>query len=198
MKKLLLILFVMIVSPMAFGQLSFGPKIGFATGKLSTDLDTLKTEANNSFEFGAFVRLGKKLYIQPEVTYITKGGVFKNGSVWTQEVKLNTVEMSLLVGTKLMDLVVGNIRIMAGPSVNKVVKKDVKITGLINEADKILDDNLEDMIWNVNAGVGVDVLMFTLDVRYQIGLNEVIEKVNSRTYGSKNNMFKVSLGWKIL
>jgi hypothetical protein len=47
-------------------------------------------------------------------------------------------------------------------------------------------------------GAGVDILMFTLDVRYQVGLNDVITKVKTFDYNSKNNMFAVSLGWKIL
>lgn len=54
------------------------------------------------------------------------------------------------------------------------------------------------MIWGLNVGAGIDVLMFTLDVRYQMGLNEVIEKVNNFDFNSKNNVFCVSLGWKII
>jgi hypothetical protein len=40
--------------------------------------------------------------------------------------------------------------------------------------------------------------MFTLDIRYQMGLNEVIQEVEGFSFNSKNNMFAVSLGWKIL
>jgi hypothetical protein len=60
------------------------------------------------------------------------------------------------------------------------------------------DSDINDMIWGLNVGAGIDVLMFTLDVRYQMGLNEVIEKVNNFDFNSKNNVFCVSLGWKII
>jgi len=75
---------------------------------------------------------------------------------------------------------------------DKTVKADASIADPIQEAD------LEDLLWGFNLGAGVDVLMFTLDVRYQMGINDVLTKVQEFDINSKNNMFAISLGWKIL
>ncbi len=50
-------------------------------------------------------------------------------------------------------------------------------------------------------GAGVDVLMFTLDVQYYLGLNNVINDIelengDSVTFDSKSKGFMVTLGWK--
>jgi hypothetical protein len=87
---------------------------------------------------------------------------------------------------------------MAGPSMAFVIDKNIRmqddLTSLQLTRDEILD-KLEDVIWGVQAGAGIDLLMFTLDVRYEWGLNNVI---NHQNLELKNSIFNVSLGWKIL
>jgi hypothetical protein len=94
---------------------------------------------------------------------------------------------------------------MAGPMVSFVVNskiKDVNLTGPITSSD------ITKLNWYVHVGTGVDVLFLTLDVRYQIGLNNLIKSAqatdaNGNATGqvynlnSKNNMWIVSLGFKI-
>jgi len=195
MKKLLLLLIVVMITPFAFGQFSFGPRVGFTTGKLSSDLDSISASMDNSFDFGLFLRLGKKVYLQPEVIWVTKSSEIKYNFGGSQELKINTIEIPVMLGWKIMSLGVGNIRIMAGPSASLVVDKTIEAK---NIADPIKEADIEDMIWHANVGLGVDVLMFTLDVRYQAGLTEVIKQVNNANFNLVGNTFKVSLGWKIL
>jgi hypothetical protein len=45
-------------------------------------------------------------------------------------------------------------------------------------------------------GAGIDVLFMTLDVRYEIGLDNIYAGSDDATM--KNNIFNVSLGIKIL
>ncbi len=199
MKKFTLIFALVLATSIAFGQFSIGPKIGFNTNKLTTEVNDYASDAKNNFNFGAFARIGTKFYLQPEVNWLTIGGVLENKGLAVPlktEIEMKSIEIPVLVGVRLVNLGVGNVRILLGPSgtivMDKTVKPDAGITEPIKEAD------LEDLIWGFNVGAGVDILMFTLDVRYQMGLNEVLTKVQNFDINSKNNMFAVSLGWKIL
>jgi hypothetical protein len=61
-------------------------------------------------------------------------------------------------------------------------------------AVRIDPDELKNAIWGLQAGIGVDVLMLTLDIRYEVGLNNIsaIDGIEIR-----NALFNVSLGWKL-
>jgi hypothetical protein len=199
MKKITLIFVMVLASGIVFGQFSIGPKIGFNTNKLTTDYDSIATDVKNNFHFGAFVRFGKKIYLQPEVNWLTIGGVFEEKASLNPvktEIEMKSIEIPVILGWRILNLGAGNVRILLGPSgtivLDKTIKADASITDPIEEAD------LEDFLWGFNLGAGVDVLMFTLDLRYQMGINEVITKVQNFDINSRNNMFSVSLGWKIL
>jgi len=203
MKKITMLFVLMLAAGFAFSQISLGPKVGFNTSKLTTDTDEIQSDLANSFNFGVFLRLGKKIYVQPEVNWLTRGGVFKTPtaselSPINQEIEMKTIEIPVLVGWRIINFGIGNVRLMVGPSASIVTDKTVSTSSEEGFINPIKDSDLEDMIWGFNAGVGVDVLMFTLDVRYQMGLNEVIQKVEDFDFYSKNNIFAVSLGWKII
>lgn len=211
MKKIALILAVMFASTLVSAQISFGPKIGYNTSKLSIDKSDIKTELKNSFQFGLFARLGTKYYLQPELNWLTQGGVFKKpgdeGSLspFKQEIKLNTVQVPALIGIELIDLKVANIRAMAGPVASFVTNKEIESTDGDEYIKPIEQADIQDIVWSAQLGVGVDVLMFTLDVRYNLGLNKVIGEVDyeengemkSLNFDSRTSGFNVSLGWKI-
>ncbi len=201
MRKFTFILVILLAGNLAFGQFSVGPKVGFTTSKLTTDIDSISTEFKSSFQFGAFVRLGKKIYIQPEINWLTVGGVFADETglnPFKQEIEMKSIEIPVIIGWRILNFGVGNVRIFLGPSATIVMDK--KITSKEEEGyiQPIKDSDIEDMVWGFNLGAGVDVLMFTLDVRYQMGINEVITKAQNFNLNSRNNMFCVSLGWKIL
>lgn len=203
MKKVTLLFVMVMAASFAFGQISLGPKIGYNTSKLTTDVNDINSDLKNSFNFGVFLRLGKKIYVQPEVNWLTRGSVFKRPSSTDvspieQEIDMKSIEIPVLLGWRIINLGVGNIRIFAGPSASIITVKTVSTKESSGYINPIKDSVIGDMIWGFNLGGGVDILMFTLDVRYQMGLNEVIQKVEGFNFNSKNNIFAVSLGWKII
>lgn len=203
MKKITLLFVMILATSFVFGQISLGPKIGFNTSELTTDVSEINSEMKNSFNFGVFLRLGKKIYVQPEVNWLTRGSVLKvptlsSVSPVEQEIDMKSIEIPVLLGWRLINFGIGNVRIMAGPSASIVTNTTITTDDSNNLTDPIQDSDIEDMLWGFNIGAGVDVLMFTLDVRYQMGLNEVIKSVEEFDINSKNNIFAVSLGWKII
>ncbi|HZX63302.1 MAG TPA: porin family protein [Bacteroidales bacterium] len=205
MKKFILLIAILFFSAgVTFGQFSFGLKVGYNASKLHTGLDSIKSSFNSGFHFGAFFRFGKKVYIQPEAYYTLQGGIFENNVTntynnWKQKVTVGTLDIPVLVGFKVINLKVINWRVMAGPMVSFVVNskiKDVSLVGPIQNSD------ISKLNWYVQAGTGFDVLFLTLDIRYQIGLNQMIKSAQGTTgqpynLNATNNMWVVSLGFKL-
>jgi hypothetical protein len=198
MKKAFLFSALLFLSAAVFAQFTIGPKIGVTMSKLKTTFPEIKEEMKTGFQFGAFARIGKKLYIQPEVMFSTGGGKIKTeGTDLKTTVKLNSVQIPVLVGFKLLNLKVVNFRIMGGPAVSIVTNKEIEFDDDL--LDPITTDNIKDGIWTFQLGAGVDVLMFALDVRYEWGLNNIYDPPSGADdYDMKNNVWTVSLGWKIL
>jgi len=197
MKKLILLSVALIFGSLAYSQIpgfSIGPKIGTTFSKFTTDEDQIKEEMKNSFFFGAFVRLGNKIYLQPELLVMSRNGLLKDENAPESEVtlKIHTIDVPLLAGIKVLDLKAVNVRVMAGPVASFVIDKNINSE---NWNETITQDDFKNMNWGLQFGAGVDVLFLTLDLRYEIGLNDVSELEN---FDLKNNMFTVGLGWKIL
>lgn len=195
MKKILILLIVLFVALDNFGQFSIGPKIGYTSSKLSTDRDSIQESIKNNFQIGAFFRFGKKLYIQPEVVYATSGGTMKlEGTSVKETIKLNNLYVPLLVGYKLINAKVFNLRVLAGPAANFILNKTIDFNqsypAPVQEAD------IKNIAWGMDVGAGVDLLFLTLDLRYEFGLNNIYNGTGSQSI--KSNVFIVSLGFKLL
>jgi hypothetical protein len=174
------------------------------------DQSDIESSLKNSFQFGIFARLGSsdsKVYLQPEINWLTQGGVFKqpevkgNISPFEQEIDLKTIQIPVIIGYKIINPKIINIRILAGPVASIITDKKIESKDISGYIDPIKDADIEDMLWSIQVGAGVDILMFTIDVRYNIGLNKVINNITidgeTVTFDSKASGFNVSLGWKI-
>lgn len=199
MKKIFLVfILVALTVSISHGQkFTLGPKAGYSASKLSTNIDDISAEARHNFMAGLFLRVGNKLYLQPEIMYHARGGVFIMDSTnRKQTVKFKNLEVPLMLGFKLLDLKVFNLRVMGGPVASFVLDKDVTFNELID--DPFQGSDFKDIIWGMNVGAGIDVLFLTLDVRYEFGLNNVYDPGNgTASKDMKNNIFTVGLGFKL-
>ena len=57
-------------------------------------------------------------------------------------------------------------------------------------------NDFKNTIWGGQIGAGFDILMFTFNVRYEFGLNNISN--TSLMSKTGNNLFLFTLGWKIL
>ncbi len=210
MKKIILIsVFALLSSGLLAQSISLGPKIGYTTHKLSSDRSDITTDLKSNFLFGAFLRIGGKYYIQPEINYFTSGSVFKRPAVTYEgvdyspvedEITMKNIQIPLYIGYTIADLKVANIRAMAGPTATLIVDKNVKP---LQSVSLIKDADISDMKWGFQFGIGADALMFALDIQYYIGLNKIIGEVEGPggepiILDSRPQGFMVTLGWKIL
>ncbi len=199
MKKILLIAGVMLAAAAtASAQLpnfTFGIKAGANYSHLKSSGDLTDGDNILGYQAGIFTRLGAaSLYVQPELYLGTKGGevpIVIQGGNETEvdgEVKFTTLDLPLLIGTKFGPNKL-NFRLMAGPVVSLVI--DQKTT-TSSAYDSLKDYN--DQALGLQAGAGVDVGNFTVDLRYEAGLSNISK---SEKYDQKQNLYHLSLGLKL-
>ena len=204
MKKIILLIFVaLIAEELSYGQFALGVRIGYSGNKLSTNIDTVKSQFNSGFHVGVFSRIGKRLYVAPELLYTLSGGVFNDkGNVsttgWNQKLTVGSLDIPVLVGFKIINLKVVNWRVELGPEASFVINKKIKdsetITGPITNSD------INTANWFILAGTGINVLFLSLDIRYQYGLNKMISSAGTGgkySFNTNNSLIAVSLGFKI-
>jgi len=201
MKKLLLFTVIgLIAAQFSYGQFALGVKLGYNASKLSTNIDTIKTQFNSGFHVGIWTHLGKRFYVAPEVLYTMSGAVFSDeGQLstndWKQKITIGSLDVPIMLGFKIIHSDVLTWRIELGPEasfvVNKKIKDENSVIGPIKEAD------INDINWYVEGGTGIDVLFLSFNLRYKYGLNKMIEDVQTWSFDSHNGMFLVSVGFKI-
>lgn len=199
MKKITLFIVLMLIGSMTFA-FDFGLKAGYNGNKLSTNLDSISDQFKSGFHIGAWARIGKRFYVQPELYYSLQGAEYAfedplNADSWTQKLTLGTLDIPVLIGYKLLKSEKTNVRVMAGPMVSILVNS--KITSVGSITDPIEKADLKTANWAIQLGAGADLWFLSLDIRYQLGLNEMIQEVEEWDFSSHNNVFVVSLGFKI-
>lgn len=206
MKKLLIIAMIMLATGSMFGQFTIGPQVGYTASNLTVDQSEIVNNIKSNFLIGVFARFGKKIYVQPEINWLTQGSILtypslSNPNPVEQEVKLSTIQVPLSVGWRIINLKVVNIRIYGGVTANFVTNTIINTTNG-DGADYLLPSDFNSVQWQWQLGAGVDVFMFALDVRYFGGINDIMTKditidSQTQTISSKSNIFEVTLGWKI-
>lgn len=200
MKKLLIVVFIIAfgLAANAQGLFSLGPKIGYNSNTLTTNLDSIHSSMNNSFQIGAFIRIGRKVYFQPEANYEVVTSTFSKGagpSLQSQDITVESIKVPAILGVKLINRHSFNLRLLAGPAYTFVLNKKLDPTH-IDELWPIQSaDDIKNSIWSVQMGAGMDVFFMTLDVRYEIGVDNIYN--GSSEFELKKNMFNVSLGIKL-
>ena len=188
MKKTFLTLAFLAIAIFSFGGIfDLGLKAGFNSSKLTFNQSgqDVVSDLKVGYELGAFLRTGgKRFYFQPEFLYVQK-----NTSVNEQNTKINSFQVPLLGGLRILNLKVASIHLVTGPSVSfspDVTMNDVKQT------------LTEKSAWSWKLGAGVDVLIFSLNLRYDWGLTDLNVNDVKNTVLKDGKAFTVSLGIKIL
>jgi hypothetical protein len=220
MKKLILAAVLLLSVSFTQAQLNFGIKAGYNSSLGINDLGSVtngtynlksvNAELSNGFQAGVFFRLGfSKLYFQPELLYSMGKKDYtismndaSNTFIGTfnKSVKISAIDVPLLLGYKVLDLKLVNLRVFAGPKLrfNAGSSLDFSTSGTSNFSASVLQKDIKAAQLGLEAGFGVDVLMLSLDLRYQV-INDMYQtKIQDVTIDKiPANTFVISLGWKI-
>jgi hypothetical protein len=221
MKKFIFAAVLLLSVTTSYAQLNFGVKAGYNSSLTlqnissvtngSYDLNSVQSEMWNNFHAGLFARVffTKKVYLEPELLYSVQKKQYQltlqdalnpSGISLNRFVSVGTVDVPLLVGIKLLDFKLVNLRAFAGPKLRFLSTSDISFkdptTGAAYTPGGLVD-NLKKANVGLEVGAGVDVLMFTLDARYNFIGNMYDTKVlNSTIANLPSSTLLISVGYK--
>lgn len=180
--KLLLVLFVSLVSSAAFSQrIRVGFKGGAAINKLSGK--SFKDEFSFGYHAGGFVEigLGKKFAIQPEIlfsqTNLDTSKTFSSVYQFKQidKVKLNYLSFPILLNIKPVKM----LTIQVGPQFGILMNKSSTVLKNGQQAFKTGD-------FSMLGGVQVNISHFIIYGRYAVGLSSINDIDNQESWKSQS------------
>jgi hypothetical protein len=186
--------------------------------------EVLKNNLNDSYDtrqgwvLGAYARIGKKLFFQPELTIATKGGYIdlstvdvnqlvmnNNGMVTgsvspvlnnqTVKVSYTNIDIPLLVGYRL-----GRIfRVNAGPVASLNVGANETLKDALNKYTKDnINDTYNSAVFNFQLGGGVQLGGIGIDVRHERSITEVTSiPIGNQNFQPKAQSWVVTLNYRI-
>ncbi|WP_319481614.1 porin family protein [uncultured Draconibacterium sp.] len=193
MKRFLFASLFVLIASVGFSQPVFdlGVKAGVHYSNMSLDGEPdLSSDAITKMHWGAFGRVGfNRVYVQPEVYFSKKGGDLSFSGL-SGGFDYKNIDVPVLLGYKLVKTPMIDFRVMAGPVFSFVTDADYP-EGWNDLNDEFLNDNL----FGVQYGLGVDVLFFTLDARME---HSGIVYDDPDFVNGKSTSFLLTLGFKIL
>jgi len=163
--------------------------------QLLASLDT-----KQSYVGGIYARLGRKIFIEPEVLISTKGGsIYVPGLSQTKQFTFTNIDVPVLLGFRWKIF-----HVMAGPVASYTLKTDTELNDLINLVTTKYTGTVAEIAtktsFSYQAGGGIDLLGFTFDVRYEGNLSQLTNTLPipaGITFSPKLNLYQVTLGYKI-
>ncbi len=112
-------------------------------------------------QFGAYMRFGKRIFIQPEVLFNSNNTSYKIGSSSVGEVikneKYQFLDIPVLMGVKL-----GRLRLQAGPVGHYYLNSTSELTDFDG-----YEARFKQMTWGWQGGLNVGYKRVSLDLRYE-------------------------------
>lgn len=173
MKKLILSALFVCFNLVAFSQVlpsfQLGLKAGANLSKLSTE-NTFSSDNRTGYYAGIWTRIGAAgIHLQPELYLSGKNTTLKANSGEENKVKFTSLDVPVLVGTKLGAAGVG-LRLNTGPVVSFILD-DKQSFG--QAAGSVFKGDFKGQNFAWQFGAGVDIGNLGLDLRYEAGLSKI-------------------------
>lgn len=194
MKKIILSALFLSFSVAGFSQVlpsfQLGIKGGANLSKLSTE-NTFSSDNRAGYYAGLWARIGAAgIHLQPELYISGKNTTLKTKNGDEADVKFTSVDVPVLVGTKIGAAGVG-IRLNTGPVVSFIVDDKQTVKTAVKD---VFSGNFKGQSFAWQFGAGVDISKLGLDLRYEAGLS----KIGKDGYeGSKLGLFTFGLAYRL-
>lgn len=151
---------------------------------------------------GVYARLGRKVFLEPELLFSAKGGTFDAINVVSGDKKLvdihyTNIDVPLLLGIKL-----GHLHFLGGPIASYQLSNNETVdTAFNNYLGGSIANGLSKSQIAYQVGGGIDLLGITLDVKYEGSLTDIAQDIKvpaGVTLSQKPSLVQVTLGIKIL
>ncbi len=181
-KQIFSILMMLVFSTMTFAQLELKPAIGLNFTAFSNDPTNIKTSAQVGWQIGGTVSVGEQFYGEGGIFWVHKSNEITEE---TTDIKFDTelsgVRIPIMAGFHLLGKEGGmvGLRGFAGASAFFVSSVTVK---------NFSSDDFKNASYGVFLGVGVDLAMFFVDLKYEWSLTDVTS-VSSFDLGKSRSLF---------
>jgi hypothetical protein len=200
MKHVIVASFLMLVGLSANAQLiAFGLK-GGVNSQVEKPKDIL-VMADTAFnfgvknfkfgtQFGAYLRIGNKIFIQPEILLNSNKTNYKVSDGNLGEIvkteRYQNLDMPILVGFKL-----GFIRVNAGPVGHYFLSSNSELTDF-----KGYSERFKKMTWGYQAGITIGTGRISADIRYEGNFSNAGNQVNfyGQSYSFANTPSRLIVG----
>lgn len=159
-------------------------------------------ENKTGYQLGAFARIGRTIFLQPEVYFTAKEvNVDVLNTLTTKEnvvgFSQKSLDVPLLLGIKL-----GPLRVMAGPVASYAISAETSPDAAVKSYfSGTSQDIINRSSFGYQAGIGFDILNLSLDLRYEGSTSELKNTVavpSGFTYSQKPSYFQATIGFRIL
>lgn len=145
------------------------PQVGITF--VSYSGDDLDSDTGIGFEAGGKIRAGGRLYVEAGVFWSTAGADVTRvgiGGPATDELRIQQVSIPVSLGFKVIKTRPLAFRIFAG------VAPGFPTSVTENDLDLVKDD-LNSTLWAGRAGLGLDLVLISIDAGYDFGLGNIFE-----------------------
>ena len=195
MKKLIITALFIGSALTGFSQIlpsfQLGLKGGANLSKLSTE-NTFSSDNRAGYYAGLWARIGAAgIHLQPEVYLSGKNSTLKrSGSGEENEVKFTSMDVPILVGTKLGAAGIG-LRLNTGPVVSFILNEE---QSLGQAAGSAFSGDFKGQSFAWQFGAGLDISKIGIDLRYEQGLSKIGQNGYDDT---KLSLFTLGLAFKL-
>ncbi|MCC6400168.1 MAG: autotransporter outer membrane beta-barrel domain-containing protein [Flavobacteriales bacterium] len=194
MKKFLLIAALVPLAGAASAQFQVNPQLGLTYQHLTDDDPNVEFRGTVGWQVGTDFRIGNRAYVQPGVFFgrnVTAVKTLLNDSVVAEgDIIRTNLRLKLLGGYRIVDSYQFDLRIFAGPTYDVLLS---------------VDDRDDDIGWNkgdfnngsfnVDAGLGFDMGLFTLEPSVSFGLSRVFsDNIRVKDIGSRYLTYGLTVG----
>ena len=189
-KKIGSILFFLSIINSSYAQIfQLGPRIALSSSRIKLDTN-FPEYYNPKFSFGAQIGVVGRMqlpivYIQPELLLTTSGIKYTNSDT-DYSLRYSKLELPIMVGTTVM----GIGRIQLGPIISLLINA--------RENSVNVSKDYERLTVGLQAGIGVDIYKFILDLKYETNLSPIGKKLYGIPTDYRQHLLILSIGMNLI
>jgi len=194
MKRVLFISFFALLTLSSCVCHNLGLKTGLNVASISGD-DTSNLDARTGVFFGGFAELciTNDFAIQPELLYSMQGAKYTQSDGFDGTLKLDYLTLPIMAKIKVID----ELYVQAGPQIGFLVSATDEFKSIGDSGEDDIKDSLNNIDLGANVGLGYQFesgLIF--GARYNLGLSNINDIVDSDNFKNQNGVFQFSVGYK--
>jgi hypothetical protein len=171
MKKMILIPLLACAVTNAVAQVQINPQVGLTFQNMTSPPQDISFKGAAGWMFGADLRMGDRLYVQPGAFFARNRTVWRSGDSLTFEagVARTNFRLKALLGYRVIDTYQFDLRLAIGPTY------DVLLGVTQDDGFDLSKGDFRNGSFNIDAALGLDMGMASLEPSISFGLSRAFD-----------------------